>query len=270
MNLHNQKDAMRLAAHLTSSRLSRPVSLPATASRLFLTLRAGLLCAALSAGFAAPALAESPERGTLADVLMLDTTVSADVTPDLATVTLAATREGTDAPTVTKEVNQLLARALAEAKATPGVLASTGGYATYPRFDNKGTRTGWQVRAELVLKSKDFGTLGKLAGKLGGSLQIVGSGFEVSPELRAAEEEKLIERGVQAFQNKARATVKALGLGGYSLREITIGTAQLQGGGPRPLYAKAAMAESAAAPMPIESGPVQLTLTVGGSVQMHR
>lgn len=248
----------------------RPASSHSSSRIMSRTLSAAaFFCAALSAGVTAPAFAQTTERPPLTDVLALDTTVSSEVTPDLATVTLAATREGTDAPAVTNEVNQLLARALAEAKATPGILASTGGYSTYPRFDNKGTRTGWQVRAELILKSRDFGTLGKLAGKLGASLQIVGSGFEVSPELRAAEEEKLIERGVQAFQQKARATVKALGLGGYSLREITVGSAQLQGGGPRPLYAKAAMAESAA-PMPIESGRVQLSLTVSGSVQMHR
>src|SRR5688572_30835691 len=118
---------------------------------LFRASRRTLAVLALAAFATHAALAE--DKPMQNDVLNLEATVSSEVAPDLAVVTLAATREGNDAGAITSEVNQILARALAEAKATPGVQAASGGYSTYPRFDNKGQRTGWQVRAELILKS---------------------------------------------------------------------------------------------------------------------
>ena len=209
----------------------------------------------------------------LADVLNLDATVTSEVAPDLAVVTLAVVREGADVAALTQDVNQTLARAFAEAKSVPSVVAANSGYTTFPRYDSRGgqsTRSGWQVRAEIILKSKDFAALGTLVGKLSATLQIAGSSFEISPELRAREDAALIERGARAFQEKANAAVKAFGYAGYSIRQITLGQAG-QSGVPRPIpMARGAMVASDSAPLPIESGRVSLSLTVNGSVQMRK
>ena len=74
----------------------------------------------------------------LADVLELDATVASEVAPDLAVVTLAIVREGAEVAALTREVNEALARAFADAKAVPAVIAANGGYGTTPRYDTRG------------------------------------------------------------------------------------------------------------------------------------
>jgi predicted secreted protein len=224
------------------------------ASHALLLSFAALCCAPLQA----------QDKPVSRDVLTLDATVQTDVVPDLAVITLAVERQGSDTAAMNQEVNQVLAAALKEAKATTGVQAATGGFSTTPRFDNKGQRNGWVIRAELVLRGKDFGVLGKLAGRLAQSMQIASNGFELSPELKSAQETQLIERGLAAFQAKAALAAKALGFASYGLREVTLGSIGGDGG-PRPVFRAAkAMAEA----VPIEAGPSTLSLTVNGSVQL--
>lgn len=230
---------------------------------------------ALVLALAAPLQSMAQERVMpLADVLDLDATVTSEVVPDLAVVTLAVVREGPEVPALTKDVNEALAKAFAEAKAVPGVIAANGGYSTSPRFDSRGattTRTGWQVRGAIVLKAKDFDALGTLVGRLSQSLQITGSGFEISPDLRNRESTSLIERGVRAFQDKAAAASRAFGYTGYSIRQVNVGSAGQSGGGRvMAMMDVSAMASKSAAPMPVEAGQVTLSLTVNGSVQMRK
>ncbi len=208
----------------------------------------------------------------LANVLDLDAVVTSEVAPDLAIVTMAIVREGSDVAPLTKDVNETLAKAFADAKAVPGVVAANGGYSTSPRFDTRdgqSTSTGWQVRAELVLKSRDFAALGTLVGRLSQSLQIAGSGFEISPELRARETASLIDRGARAFQDKATMAAKAFGYSGFSIRQVTVGNADQNGGGRVFAAMEPTMKTRSAAPLPVESGRVTLSLTVNGSVQMR-
>ena len=208
------------------------------------------------------------------DALTLDATVAADVIPDLAVITLAAEAQGAEAAPITREVQQAINAALAQAKATAGVSAQTGAFVTNQRYGSKGVRDGWTVRAELILKAKDFAVLGTLAGKLAQQkLMIVGSGFELSRELRDREEQSLIERGIAAFRGKAHTASRAFGFGNFTLREVNLGSIS---GDARPIQAKAyAMRASAATaadaePMAIEGGKVTLTLTVSGSVVMGK
>ncbi len=234
------------------------------------TLATALLALALASPFASAAQ-ERPV--VLNDVLNVDATVTSEVAPDLAVVTLAVVREGPDVAPLTKEVNETLAKSFAEAKSVSGVIASNGGYSTFPRYDSRGgqnTRTGWQVRAEMIIKSKDFNALGNLVGKLSQAMQIAGSSFEISPELRSQENAALIERAARAFQDRAAAATKAFGYTGYSIRQVTLGNAG-QSGSPRTMFADNTLGRQASAPpLPIESGRVTLSLTVSGSVQMRK
>jgi len=208
-----------------------------------------------------------------ADVLNLDASVSTEVSPDLAIFTLAVVREGPDVAPLTKDVNATLAKAVADAKAVPSVLVSNGSYSTFPRYEtrnNQSVRNGWTVRAELIVKSRDFNAIGALVGRLSDTMQITGSAFDLSPELRAKESSALIDRAAQAFQEKAAAASRAFGYAGYSIREVTMG-GDGQGGGPRPMMLQSRMAlKDAAAPVPVESGRITLTVTVNGSVLMRR
>lgn len=218
---------------------------------------------------AAPATAHAQERAAPSEVLSLEAAVSTEVSPDLAIIVMSVDREGPDPAALSREVNQVLATALAQAKGVPGVIAASGGYTSYPRQDNRGKRIGWQVRAELVLKSRDFTRLSQLTGTLAGELQVASTRFEVSPELREREEARLIDTAAAAFRAKAGAAVKAFGFAGYRIREVQLGSLGQQSG-PRPVMMRAAMAGGADAGVPLESGRVTLALSVSGSVQMQR
>ena len=208
------------------------------------------------------------------DALTLNATVAVEVIPDLAVITLAAEAQGPEAGPITREVQLAINAALARAKAMAGVEARTGAFATNQRWDNKGVRDGWTVRAELILKAKDFAVLGTLAGQLAQQkLMIVGSSFELSRELRESEEAALIERGIAAFRSKAQTASRAFGFGGYTLREVNLGSIsgdarQVQ---PKVFAIRAAAAPVAEAePLAIEGGKVTLTLTVNGGVLMSQ
>ena len=72
-----------------------------------------------------------PASAPVRDALTLDATASTEVIPDLAIITLAAEAQGTDAAPITREVQQIINTALAQAKATAGVEARTGAFAEY-------------------------------------------------------------------------------------------------------------------------------------------
>jgi predicted secreted protein len=213
--------------------------------------------------------AQTSEKIPIIDGLSLESTVTTQVAPDTAVIVMAVDKEGADTAALTAETNQILAKGMADAKATAGVQAASGGYSTTQIYNNKGQRTGWHVRAELILKSKDFGSLGKLAGRLSSTMQIAQNSFELSPELRGAEEDKLIERGIAALQQKAKAAVKALGYKDFTVREITLGSARLNNEQPMPQM-RMSVASASAEAMPIESGRVNLQLTVQGLLTMKR
>ena len=230
---------------------------------LVATVVASTLVATASAQYVAP---------PVADVLTLDASATSEVAPDLAIFTLAIVREGPDVAPLTKDINAALAKAFADAKAVPTVIASNGGYSTFPRYEtrnNQSVRNGWTVRAEMIVKSKDFNAIGALVGKLSETMQITGSTFDISPELRAKESSLLIDRAAQAFQDKATAASRAFGYAGYSIREVTVGS-DGQSGGLRPMMMDSLKMRAAAAPVPVESGRVTLTVTVNGSVLMRR
>jgi predicted secreted protein len=202
------------------------------------------------------------------NLVRLDAVVSSPITPDTAVMTLAAERSGTDASAITQQINKIMGDAVREAKAVSGVEAITGNFSTNQQYDNRGNVIGWTVRSDLILKSKDFASLGKLSGNLSTTLKIMSSGFEVSRDLRAREESALLQRGLEAFQTKAKTAAQSLGFSSYILREVNIQQAQLDGGNqPRPMMmARAAMAD--AAPVQIEAGRTAINLTVSGSIQL--
>jgi predicted secreted protein len=207
------------------------------------------------------------------DVLSLDATASREVIPDLAFVTLAAEATGVDAGPITREVQQVINAALAQAKATTDVDARTGAFQTNPRWNKTGTRDGWTVRAELIVKSKDFVTLGTLAGKLAQQkLMIVITCFEMSRQLREREEAALIERGIAAFQTKAATASKAFGFTNFTLREVNLGS--IAGNQPtgrqQMMMSRTKVADSDSENMAIEGGKTILTLSVSGSIVMTK
>ena len=239
------------------------------------TLIVAMLLPFLFAGVATKnAIAQSATPSPLRDALTLDATAAIEVIPDLAVITMVAEAQGSDAAAITREVQTAVNAALAQAKSSPSVEARTGGFSTSARYNNKGARDAWSVRAELVLKGKDFAVLGGLAGKLAQQkMMILSSAFELSRELRDKEEQALIERGISAFRSKALVASRAFGFANYSLREVNL--ASINAASPMPEPRVFAMRGPAAAaqdaePVAIVGGKVTLSLTVSGTVVMSK
>ncbi|MCD2514004.1 SIMPL domain-containing protein [Comamonas endophytica] len=223
---------------------------------------AGVLCA--GAGMAAAQALPEP-----ANVLQLSSSGTVEATQDLLVMTLAATREGSDASAVQSQLQQVLDAALAVARrqAQPGQLdVRTGTFGIYPRNNRDGKITGWQGRAELVLQGRDFDRITRTAAQVDG-MQVAQTGFALSREARAKVEGQAQAEAIQSFQAKARAMAQAFGFERFTLREVNVNSND-SGFSPRvAMMSKAGMAAEAA-PIPVEAGKTQVVVNVSGSVQM--
>ena len=201
------------------------------------------------------------------NVVTLDASATAEVPSDLLTVTLFIEEQGPDPGQLATKVNARIEEALAKAKAQPKVEAHSGSYQTNPVYDRANQITGWRIRAEVVLESRDFKAVGALAGTLQPVLKVGAMTFSLSRTAREATEAALTTEALARFQDKARAIAKALGFPGYTLGQVTV-----HGEGPvRPpiAYRASAMAltdGAAGGPVPTEGGKSTVTIQVAGTV----
>lgn len=205
------------------------------------------------------------------NVLQLSSSGTVEVTQDLLVMTLAATREGSDAAAVQTQLQQVLDAALTAAKrqAQPGQLdVRTGSFGIYPRNNKDGKVAGWQGRAELVLQGRDFDRITRTAAQISG-MPVSHTGFALSREARAKVEGQAQSEAIANFQAKAQSLAQAFGFQRYTVREVSVNSNDMGYPAPRmAMMAKGGMAEDAQ--IPVEAGKSQVVVNVSGSVQMVR
>jgi len=229
---------------------------------------AGLL--ALCGGLAAPAAAQVLPPPT--NVLSLSAQATQEVPQDLLAITLAITRDGTDAAAVQSQLRTVLDAALNEARKAqrPGqVDVRTGQFSLQPRYSAKGGISGWQGTAELVLEGRDIAALSQLAGRIPG-MAVARLGYGLSREVREKVEAEVAAQAIQRFRVRAEDYAKQFGFAGYSIREVNVGQADAMPPPQQPMYRRAAAMTAGAADesLPVEAGKASVTVTVNGSVQM--
>lgn len=229
------------------------------------TLTALVLAAGAAVVSAQTAIYPPPQN-----VLQLTATGTVEVTQDMLTLQLTTSREGMDAAVVQNQLKTALDAALAEARksAQPGQMdVRTGNFALYPRHNRDGKISGWQGTAELLLEGRDFPRITQAAGRI--QTMTIGSiGFGLSREQRAKVEAEAQTQAIERFKAKAAELAKGFGFSGYTLREVNVHANEP--GFPRPMMAKAAMAEMAqSAPVPVEAGKAAVSVVVSGSVQLR-
>ena len=224
-----------------------------------------LACA--SASFSQNSTAQPPQN-----VLQLSATGSTEVVQDWLVLTLATSKEGSDAAAVQAQLRQALDAALAEAKrqAQPGQLdVRTGAFGLYPRYGKDGKINGWQGRAELVLEGRDFARITATAGKIQ-TLAINQVAFGLSREARAKVEGEAQTQAIEQFKARASELAKGFGFSNYSLREVSVNSNEMvPGPRPRMMAAEAKMSMSSDSAVPVEAGKAQVIVNVSGSVQMR-
>lgn len=226
-----------------------------------------LPCVLLPLGMAATAQTPPAPQG----VLNITASATVEVPHDWMSVTLATTREGTDAASVQHQLKLAVDAALAEARkvAKPGqVEVQTGAFSIFPRYGTKGTMTGWQGQTEMVVEGRDMGAIAQLTGRIG-SLTIARVSQGLSREAREKVEAEVSANAVARFRARAAELARQFGYAGYVVREVNV-SADAPPVGIMPMArGKVMMAQAdAGEALPVEAGKGTVTATVSGSVQM--
>lgn len=225
------------------------------------------LAAALAA---APALAQTAAPS---NVVSFATSASLEVPQDLLSLTLNTTREGSDAATVQKALQQAVEAALAQARpaAQPGAMdVRTGHFSIYPRYAGQGRISGWQGTAEVVLEGTDVPRITQAAARVN-TLSVARVAQGLSRQAREKHEAAVQAQAVAQYRAKAQDLAKLFGFGGYELREVNVSTNE-PGMSPVPVMmrARADVMASEAAPLPVEAGKALVTVTVSGSIALTK
>ena len=218
----------------------------------------------LAAAFAVIAWGQAHAGPTLT----LSAEARARVANDEMVVAMAVEREGPQVGVLNDQVNREVADSLERARKVPGVQSRVGALQTIPTIGPQGRITGYRVRGELLLESRDFSALGQLAGTLGARLQVAWVSFRVSPQRRTEEQARLLKEAADAFRARSQAAALAFGFRDYELRTLSLDP----GHGPMPrMFAQPMAVEGvrAAAPMPTEGGDSEIVVGVSGSIELR-
>lgn len=203
------------------------------------------------------------------NVVSFSTSATQELTQDLLTVTLQASKEGTQAADVQTAIKQMLEAGLAEARrsAQPGALeVRTGAFSIHPRYNNQGRVNGWQGQGQLIVEGTDMARIAQTVGRLN-QLNVVNVSYGLSRALREKHEAAVTAQAIAAYRARALETAKAFGFGNYVLGEVSVqGNEQGDGRPPVPMMMKAMRAEAADMALPVEPGKGTVTVTVSGQI----
>lgn len=219
-----------------------------------------IVCVTASTGLAAE---DAKPKGTLID---LSAEASRSAPNDLARTTVYAEVSGTNPAELAKQVNSTIDTALQTAKAFSKVKTRSSGTHTYPTYGKEGRISGWRMRSELLLESRDMTALSELLGRLQETLAVSQLVLQPSPETRKKAEEEAMLEALAAFQAKASLIAGALKKS-YCIRQMNIGNA----GQPpvMPMMMRSARMDAAeAAPAPIEAGESMVSVTISGQIEL--
>lgn len=201
------------------------------------------------------------------DRIHLSASATAQLENDTMVATVYAEEEGSQAAELSSIVNKRIRRGLDLVKTHPEIKHQTNTYSSTPIYSNNKIK-GWRVRQSLRLESQDMTLMSDVLGKLQKELAIQSMQFTVSPDSKNQQDEKLIDKALQAFENRAQQVVKKLGRKNYKIVDINISTSGPRG--VRPQYQMRAMAMDAAESAPaISAGEQTVSVTVNGNIELE-
>jgi len=220
----------------------------------------GILALASACAWAAdPAAPAAPAAPTVS----VSASATTSVANDRMFAWLRAEADNADPAKAAAEVNGKIGKAIARAKATPGVEVKTSGYSSYQIGEKLTTR--WRVQQSISLESGDFAALAGLLTRLQAEDGLVMSGmsFSVSNEARRKAEDALTQEAIKGWQARAQSASKALGFDGFRVGRVNV----MADGPMRPqpmMRMAAASAGASAPPVNAEGGNTDITVTVQG------
>lgn len=206
------------------------------------------------------------------DLINLQAEARSEVPNDLLVATLFLEMTMSDATKLAAEVNKTLNSGVRLVHDFPGVKIESGQQSTWPVYDAKDKLTGWRTRAELRVESKDFDAASRAIAKMQTNMKLGGMTFVLSPDTADAINNRLVDSALKAFRTRADIVAKSLGASGWRTVNLNIGTAGSQP--PMPMVRMnmkmEAYAADAVAPQETAGGTSNLTVNVGGTIQLQR
>jgi predicted secreted protein len=223
-------------------------------------MRVSALLLCLLPALPLPVLAAEAVKGPLVD---FNVEARQSAPNDLGTATAFMEAEAATPAELAQKVNSAIAQALAIAKKSSTVQTRTGNTWTSPMYGKTGrTIEGWRMRSELLLESRDIPALASLIGKLQSTLGVSQISLQPAPETRGKAEDEATKEAITLFRSKASQIAGQLGKD-YRIVQLNVGSSR------GPVFAMKAMAMRAeAAPMPMEAGESQVTVTVSGQIEV--
>ena len=228
-----------------------------------------LLAAVAVALLAASASAQMPPPGIGPPVVTITAAVTTVVPNDRLQAWMRAEAEDASPATAASQTNTLVAKALAEAKLYKTVKVATAGYSTQ-QIAEKGKPTRWRVTQSITLDSNDFTQAATLMSRLQdqGGMLLSNMVFSLSDKIRKDAEDSVTDQAIKGWQARAQAAAQGLGFGAWRVGHVTV---QTSGGGPvYPQMRVQAMAAPAGAPVTLEAGTTEVSVTVSGEAVLEQ
>jgi predicted secreted protein len=190
---------------------------------------------------------------------------TATVANDRLQAWLRTEAENVSPAAAASQVNTTIAKALAEAKAYPGVKVATAGYSTQ-QISEKGKPTRWRVAQSITLDASDFTAVATLMSKLQdeNGLLLSGMGFSLADKTRREAEDSVTQQAIRNWQARAQQAAQSLGFASWRVGHVNV---QASGGGPVfPVMRTQAVSAMAAPPVALEAGTTDVTVNVSGDV----
>jgi predicted secreted protein len=239
---------------MTSKALHR---LPHLGARTIFTIAA---CASASAFAQVPARA-----GPMVTVTASATTT---VVNDRLQAWMRAEAENTSAAAAASQVNASIAKALAVAQGYAAVKVATAGYSTH-QVSDKVKAQRWQVSQSISLDASDFAAAAALISRLQdeNGLLLSGMGFSLAEKTRREAEDRVTQQAIALWQARAQQAGHALGFASWKPGHVNVET----GDAPRvfPMQRAMAMSASSNAPVALEGGTTDVTVTVSGEAVLQ-
>ena len=232
--------------------------------RLVGTLVAAIALAAIPAS---PAVAQAPQVPSPPSVNVTASS-TATVANDRLQAWLRTEAENVSPAAAAAQVNTASAKALADAKAFPGVKVATMGYSTQ-QISEKGKPTRWRVSQTITIDASDFTAAATLLSKLQdeNGLLLSAMSFSITDKTRRDAEDSVTQQAIKAWQVRAEQAAKGLGFAAWHVGHVNV---QTSGGQPFPVMRAQPMAMGAAAPVAVEGGTTDVTVTVSGDALLDK
>lgn len=199
--------------------------------------------------------------------------VEKEVTMDILQVGLFLQEENTDLKALHKNISEKLNQALAKIKAQSAVKIQQNNRHTSARYNEKGRKTGWIERADLVLESKDFFALSQVIDDISDLFSIDFVQAKLSKEVQHQLEDEMTKAVLEKFRQKAQLTTDTLQAKGYRIVTLNfpkmnedVGFSRNYAMDSAPMVAVAKSAE----PVQLESGTTHLKSTLHATIELEQ